>query len=161
MNPLNPGLNVAVHQIAGRLLPGGFDVSDTAAPDTLESIKAHIAETGRLCVWSGASDHTIFGDRETNWAFRAWHDWCHYRGDLPFTLDGETDAAHMQVEHLIALYGRTEQTAEMAALVLAEVIGQARQLDETGAFPADQVAFDLAKLPLWRTEARRLVLGAA
>lgn len=53
-----------------------FDVREVG-PDTDTEMFRHYQETGRICVWAGASDGTVFGDRKHNWMYRAWHDWCH------------------------------------------------------------------------------------
>jgi hypothetical protein len=134
-------LNVAVMQIASQLFPTGFDVSDNA-PDTFDKLKAHVAKTGRMLVWNGASDKTIFADEEVNFAFRAWHDWCHLAGEFPFTPEGEKDAACMQLQHIRALFGRTKEADYMCRLVWTEVVGQVEyHLHHNGAFPSDQAAF--------------------
>lgn len=143
---LDRGLNCAVQHIASRLFPTGFDVGDVA-PDTFDSLRDHVQRTGRMLVWSGASDRTIFGDPEINYAFRAWHDWCHLYGNggqgFPFTREGEAGAVALQQDHLRALYGDTAQTRKWCAILDCEVNGQAQYQAETGQFPADQVAFTI------------------
>lgn len=146
MKPLFPAFNVAVHQIAARLLPCGFDVA-AEAPSTLEQLQSRVTKTGRLLVWSGASDATIFGDAETNYAFRAWHDWCHWRYSLPFNLDGEREAAKRQIEHVAQLYGE-RQSWHFGNIVWAEVVGQAEHFAAFGGFPEDQRAFTKAYMQM-------------
>jgi hypothetical protein len=140
MKPLYAPLNVAVLHIAGKLFPCGFDVAESA-PDTLEGLRAHVAKTGRMLVYSGASDSTIFDDREVNWAFRAWHDHCHLRGNHPFTPAGEREACHEQVADIRALFGEGPIADRMVALVHAEVMGQVHYQQQHGEFPANQRAF--------------------
>ena len=48
-------------------------------------------------------ENNIFGCAETNMALRAWHDWCHWKGQFGFTLQGEIEAFEMQIEHLKTL----------------------------------------------------------
>lgn len=136
-NPLDAGFNVAVQTIARRLFPTGYDVAEEA-PATLEQLNAHIAATGRMLVWSGASERTIFDDAETNYAFRAWHDWCHWKGQLPFNEEGERAAYAMQLDHLRTVYG---ERPEWEAILHAEVVGQFDYAAEHGHFPEDQRAF--------------------
>lgn len=95
--PLDPGLNTAIVAIASLLFPNGFDVADIA-PDTYDKLKAHLDAGRRMLVWSGASDYTVFGCCEVNWAYRAWHDWCHWQGAHLFTLEGEEATANMQAD---------------------------------------------------------------
>jgi len=156
LKPFDTGLNVAVLQIASQLFPTGYDVGPEA-PDTLQKLTAHISATGRMLVWNGESDATIFGDPEVNWAFRAWHDWAHWAGQFPFDLAGETKAAELQVFHLVKLYGATDRVVGWASLILAEVIGQAFAFDRTGEFPKDQRAFTRHVAPSYRRRAQELV----
>lgn len=142
-NPVYRPLNVAVLQLADHLFPTGFDVGEDA-PGTLEGLTDHIDQTGRMLVWSGACEGTIFDDAEVNRAFRAWHDFHHYRGRLPFTLTGEKVAAWRQIDDIRALYGDTKASRTMQALVYAEVVGQAEHFARTGEFPKDQREFSLA-----------------
>ena len=138
--PLSKRLNIAVRQITGHVLPQGFDVSEDA-PNTYDDLQAHFAKTGRVLVWSGASDHTIFGDPEVNHMFRAWHDTKHILFELPFTLEGEIEACRLQCEDIKALYGEGETGKALIKLVEAEVIGQALYHDARGGFPKDQRGF--------------------
>jgi len=138
--PLNEEFNCAVLTIANRLFPTGYDVAEKA-PETLDELNAHIAKTYRMVVWNGASHNTIYGSPEVNWAFRAWHDWCHWRYQLPFTPEGERAAAYVQIAHIVRLYGNDWDAIDYAALILAEVVGQAAFYEATGQFPEDQVAF--------------------
>ena len=138
--PLDRGFNVAVNHIASRLFPRGFDVA-ADAPETFEALKAHVAETRRMKVWNGASERTIFADPETNYAFRAWHDWCHLAGGFEFTPEGEAAAVALQQEHIRTLYGETEQAKYWVRILDAEVNGQLQYAAEHGDFPADQFSF--------------------
>ena len=138
--PLDRAFNVAVIHMANRLFPTGFDVSSTA-PDTFEKLKAHVATTGRMCVWSGASDATIFDDAEVNWAFRAWHDFCHVFGNYDFTFMGELNAALMMAEQLREVYGCDERSQRFVNIIMCEVVGQTRHFMATGEFVQDQMTF--------------------
>lgn len=149
-------LTAASIRFARQVWPFGFDVADEA-PDTLAKLRAEVKARGKMTVWSGASEHTIFGSAEANYHFRAWHDWCHWRYRLPFTAEGERAAAYVQVAHIARVYGDDELAAEMAAWVLAEVIGQAEYQAEHGEFPADQVAFDEEAVSWFRPLAATLV----
>jgi len=132
--------NAAVLTICSRLWPGGYDVSN-AAPETYEELIAHLDAGHRMVVYNGGSEQTIYGDPEVNFAFRAWHDWCHWRGRHDFSHEGERAACAMQSEHLIALYGESSQTRRWRRILQAEIIGQRDHFDRHGAFPEDQRAF--------------------
>lgn len=142
--PLNRAFNVAVNHIASRVLPCGFDVS-ADAPATFESLVAHYRETGRVCVWNGASERTIFADAETNFAFRAWHDSKHILHGLPFTRAGEYAAMVYQCADVCAIYdGATAET--FCRILAAEICGQFDYNARFGGFPIDQIGFARAYL---------------
>lgn len=140
MTPFNKSFNAAVLHITNRLLPKGYDVV-TTTPDNFEHLKARFAFSGRIAVWDGASHRTIFGDREINWAFRAWHDYCHLTSDHDFSLAGEVDVALMQIDQIDQLYGHGRDARAFKMLVAEEVIGQSYHQWRTGQFVADQRQF--------------------
>ena len=140
MKPLDVGFNVAVLHIANQLCPGGYRVSDDA-PDTYAKLRAHLDHTKQMLVWSGGSEYTIYADKEVNWAFRAWHDWCHYRGAHPFTPEGERAVFEMQCSHLLLFYNDCLQTRRWIRILRAEVIGQQEYFYRFGHYPLDQRAF--------------------
>ncbi len=148
-NPLDRSLNVAINHTASRLYPTGFDVGDPA-PATLADLRAHVARTGRMLVWSGGSTDTIYDDQETNYAFRAWHDWHHWRYGYAFDLAGETLAYHGQCCDLDLLYRGHDRLAAWKRILWAEVVGQALHHDMFGCFPVNQRAFVEACLALPR-----------
>jgi hypothetical protein len=144
--PLDRGLNVAVLQIASQLFPLGYDVSPHA-PDTLKKLKTHLSQPGaRMIVYNGGADNTIFEDNEVNYAFRAWHDWCHWRGNYDFTPEGELKTCKKQVEQLKTLYGDGPTVERWADILWAEVVGQRRYYAIHGRFLDNQRAFTEAYL---------------
>lgn len=143
--PLDIHFKCAVRRIAANLFPCGYDVGEEA-PSTLAELNAHIAATGRMLVYSGGSDRTIFDCPETNYAFRAWHDWCHWKGQHEFDMQGEAAVCLMQHEHLTRLYGGHPSLPKWHAIIDAEVIGQNAYHDMYGVFPQDQKAFVLRYL---------------
>ena len=143
--PFDPSLNIAILHIASRLLPNGFDVSDEA-PDTYEKLKAHLFAGKRMVVWSGGSEATVYGHRSVNFAFRAWHDFCHWKGGHDFTLEGEIAACQMQCRHLVEFYGDSERIQVWCSLLRAEIVGQALFFHRHKRFPDDQRSFVAAYL---------------
>lgn len=159
MEPVNRAFNVAVLQCAARLHPTGFGVLDNA-PDSLDAINAYVARHKRFAVWSGASTQTIFACEETNYAFRAWHDWHHWKLQAPFSAEGEHEVFKAQWRDLVQLYGPTpfiyrpgSRNAGFYALPLmrafyallnAEIMGQLAHQERHGDFPTDQRGFVLA-----------------
>lgn len=100
------------------------------APDTFESLNRHI---GRLVVWSGNSDNTIYGDRHINYAFRAWHDAIHLKLNANFDLEGETRVAIEQC--------RLIQSDFASRIIMLEVVEQVRYFNKYGQFPINQLEF--------------------
>lgn len=133
---LDRSFNAAVLQLASRLFPTGFDVAyEGTAPETLEAVNAAVAG-GRMVVSGDNCEGTAFGDVETDLAFRAWHDWTHWKHQLPFTLEGETATAWMQIDMLrqLGLWSPLRRD-----WLLAEVVDQARYFADTGVFPEDHL----------------------
>jgi hypothetical protein len=144
-NGIDIGLNVAVMTIARRLFPSGYRVSENA-PDTLDKLTAAF-NAHDYVIYSGHSDQTIFGDEEHNWAFRAWHDWHHWRGQLAFDPVGEAEACRRQCADLVAVYGDSVKTQFWCAVLNAEINGQLQYAERHGGeFPTDQKAFVSAYL---------------
>lgn len=142
--PLSASFNMAVATIARRILPCGFDVSPDA-PGTHKTLVAHYETTGRVLVWSGASESTVFACRETNYAFRAWHDSKHILFNLPFTMDGEAAVMRLQQADIRALYDGPRADL-FCAILEAEIIGQGEYNALHGGYPVNQLAFVAAYL---------------
>ena len=142
--PLNRAFNVAVNHIASRLFPCGFEVSANAPAD-FDSLVAEYRRTGRVHVWNGASDKTIFACPETNFAFRAWHDWRHITESADFSRNGESIACAAQCRDVRAIFdGAAAET--FCAILHAEILGQADYAERRGGFPIDQCGFVRAYL---------------
>lgn len=146
--PIDPAFNRAVIAIARHLFPHGFDVSPDA-PETLEDLKAHVDQTGRMVVYKDMAMDTIFASHEARWAFRAWHDQCHLRGMYPFTVEGERKVVEEQIADIFKLSYAWKMSgvwsfaecARFASLVHDEVLGQvAYAVNHHGNFPAHQRA---------------------
>ena len=145
LTPFNTKLNAAILHIASRVYPLGFDVqgvdTDAVAPSTYEELRAHLNSGKRMVVASEGSEATIYGDPEVNYAFRAWHDWTHWRGEHDFSLTGESSTMSNQLCLLIDLYGWSTETRKWARLLYADIVGQKNYFDLHGVFPADQRQF--------------------
>jgi len=146
-NAIDIGLNAAVTSIARKVWRLGYDISDDAkyasAPDP-ETYYNEITKRQRVTIYTGGSEHTIFGEAEINYDFRAWHEWTHYILRAPFTLAGELAVARRQCEDIARLFGNSEQVERWQRLIMAEVYGQALYFKRHGQFPSNQIAFDRA-----------------
>lgn len=153
-NPLNPMFNAATMMMAKIVWPQWFDVSLDTAPDSLKRLKAEYAERGRITVFGGSSDKTIFGvhGAEVNHAFRAWHDWCHLSLNADFSMDGEARACELQARHIRTYYGDGDTGQELVAILYAEVVGQASHYYRYKEYVQDQRAFVEAYIKHGATE---------
>jgi len=137
---LSRKLNAAILTMVSNLLPMGYDVSNNA-PDTYERLVEHVNKTGRILVWSGASETTIYGDCEINYAFRAWHDFVHFTHKLGFSVLDEIEVCIIQCDQLVKHFGNSLEIQKFISYLQAEIIGQAQYEVFYGEFPIDQCAF--------------------
>lgn len=137
---LSHAFNCAVQTMARTYCPNGWDVSPDLDVGSLEALQKAVAYNGRMIVWGGASDKTIYGDTETNYAYRAWHDACHLMGGFPFTLDGEQAATRLQIRQLISAYGRTNALT-WGLLLHCEAVEQTVHFLNYEDFVDDQLRF--------------------
>lgn len=103
-------------------------------------------DTGKLAIWSGGSERTIFGSARTNYLFRAWHDWCHISSGVCNYAIGPLGCFEPSAEYKVADFQCNGLGDSLAKLVQAEVSGQARHFEATGNFVADQIAFTLSMM---------------
>ena len=145
---MNDKLNSVVMFMACKFWPNGYNAS-SIPPMSFEELKRMYANTGRITVSTDHSDKTIFGDPAFNWAFRAWHDYCHLIEDADFSLQGETTACETQCSQVVESFVSGELDPNLTCadirqiinLLRAEVIGQAFYKQIHGDFVQDQVAF--------------------
>lgn len=143
-NPLCIGYNIAVRAMTRRIFTTGYDTVSNIneAPTSLEELNEVMnGGKGRMIVWDGACDRTIFDCPETNQDFRAWHDWAHWVKQAPFTLDGEVKAIDYQCENLITVHGDTDEVAYWRTLLRTDIVGTFAHREITGDYPEDQRAW--------------------
>lgn len=118
-----------------------YDVCSDA-PSTYEGIQAHYDATGRLSIWDGASDDTIFSNPASNYAFRAWHDFCHIRAIADFTHEGERRAMLMQMRMISEIDWLSPRAKDVCFKILqCEVMAQLEHARVYGDFPNNQRQF--------------------
>lgn len=149
--PLVEGMNAMVMTMANATCPFGWIVEDSypLAPLNLMGLNRSVKLTGRITVWGGGSDDTIYACPEHNHAFRAWHDSVHWRLQLPMTLAGECGVAYAQIAQMLTTYGHDEETEKWASYLLSEVVGQALHRVITGEFPSRQRIFVECDVSNW------------
>lgn len=132
--------DAAVLAMANVYCPRGFDVSNDLDIQSIDGLREAVMRNGRMIVWGGASDKTIYGSPEVNYAYRAWHDACHLQGNFPFTLDGEQAATRLQIRQLELNFGK-ELALTWGLLLHCEAVEQTVYYLNTGGFLDDQRAF--------------------
>lgn len=111
---------------------------------------------GKLLIWRGGSDNTVFGKPHLNWYFRAWHDLVHVKYNKDFTPKGEAGTCAIQQNQLRKAFregalraqgfrpdNKThEKLIDLCCKMLhTEIIGQNEYYQEHGEFVSDQVGF--------------------
>lgn len=135
MRDIIPMLNASILELAPE-----FEARDMA-PETLAELEQSFRDTGKLIVWAGASNRTVYRDAHVNHAFRAWHDAHHIALKSAFDQNGEAETCLAQLAELKRRFPCVD--ARALRLIDAEINGQARYFATHGAFPADQVQFTL------------------
>lgn len=123
-----------------------YDVLDNA-PNTFDELMQYYNDTGRIGVWSGASDATIFNNPASNHAFRAWHDMQHILRLAPFTLEGEALAMQGQMR-MVERLGFISQNSKNICfqLLRIEIMEQAKYAAKHGEYMTNQKEFVINKL---------------
>lgn len=112
-----------------------FDVNDLQG--TLDKHREQFLRTGKIHIWTGASDKTIFASAKVNHYFRAWHDYIHVTENLGYDFIGESAVCKIQQAQLPLDWGFER------ALVDSEIVGQALYYMKYNEFIDDQRAFTL------------------
>lgn len=150
--PLNPMFNCAVQTITKLVWPQWFDIADNA-PSNFKALKLEYKVRGRITVYDGGCENTIFDDPDINVMFRAWHDWCHLKGGHDFSVLGELRAADMQMSHVVTLYGNGDTGSKFIRIIDAEVNGQAQYYARHKKYVRNQRAFVEAFISTSNTDA--------
>lgn len=141
---LDPAFNQAVLRMASLLMPNGYSEQphdDKRAEDVWSRF-----DSGQPIVPSNNSQFNIFADPQVNVAFRAWHDWTHWKLKRTFSNVHEGHVNEKQKQDLIKVFGRNPRTLYWCKIIDAENVGQLEYKAKFGQFPHDQYAFDVAYL---------------
>ena len=119
-----------------------FDVRDDG-PDTDVDMIRHYNETGRLCIWSGASDYTAYGPRSANWMYRAWHDWCHIASGVCNRMHGPLGCFEPVAEQAVTSFQLQPLPTWFAEVVKADTAGQTAYYGLHGGYVPHQGDFTM------------------
>lgn len=152
--PMYEPLNAAVLEIVNILMPQGFDTTDIRENcDTHEKIQEYWDETGKILVWSGGSDCTVFGEPHMNHAFRAWHDYIHITRGLAFNKAGERLAYNwhcVQLDLYLSHKFSRQHRENIKQLLDIEINGQVEYLERFGHFPEYPRTFAAERMQLMK-----------
>lgn len=116
-------------------------IDDFNAKDLKGTFKKHLKryeETGKIHIWTGASNNTIFGINEINYFFRAWHDLTHIENNLGYSYNEEFIVCEIQKNEL------PKNWILERDLIHAEIIGQGLyNFYNSGQFVKNQRTFTL------------------
>lgn len=113
-------------------------------PSLIKAAQVSLKVRVPLKVYDGASDQTIYTSAEANYAFRFWHDVCHFiTPGADFTVAGEALAIAVQAKGVEQAFGKDSLEYKM---FMADTLGQVTYFAIHGDFPQDQLAFCLASL---------------
>lgn len=141
LEQLQNGLADALRLAVKRSGMPEYSAADTAPDNHRDMLQAYHA-TGRIIVWAGASDATVWGDARLNHLFRAWHDYCHIGQGACY----QVDCFKPIHEYAVADYQCIGLGDRLARLVQIEVSEQAKHYERTGQFVTDQIAFTLHRM---------------
>jgi hypothetical protein len=137
--------NVMLYIVTSKLMPQGFDkTEDGSLCDTFAKVQAHYEKTGKILVWKGASDNTIFSSPQFNHIFRAWHDYHHLKHNLAFDKEGENQVMLEQYKDCLNIGLGAKMENFIFSVLDAEINGQVEYFETMGYFPEDQKAFTLS-----------------
>lgn len=135
----------AVNYITPLLLPEGYDTTtDESAVNSLDKLQALYNDEGRIVVWSGGSDNTIYDSPKTNHNFRAWHDFLHVTMGATFTEAGERNVCDKHIRQVALYLSHKFNKAQLNAVARtldAEINGQVSYYLQNGVFVTDQRNF--------------------
>lgn len=113
-----------------------YDIADVA-PSTLIETVSHYKQTGRILVWGGASESTIWTP-QGNYMFRAWHDYCHVLSHGTFDHQGESIVCKLQQSQV--------ESSFMQRVLQIEIMGQLSYFETNNQFPVNQIEFFINQL---------------
>jgi hypothetical protein len=116
------------------------DTDDFQSNDIEGTFNKHLERyqtTGKIHIWTGSSDNTIFGKKRINWMFRAWHDYIHITLGYNYTSINESIVANIQVNQL------PNEWLFEKELILCEVTGQVQYFELNNKFIDNQRYFTI------------------
>jgi hypothetical protein len=147
MKALDIEFNKMVLDITNKLVPN-YDISENA-PNTYNDMVDYFNNHGKLCIYNGSSDMTIFADSNVNIAFRAWHDFYHLTKELQFTDLGEYIVSNYQATDIMVYCIENNKLDKLNLwlnLLDIEINEQVKFFNENNYFIEDQHKFTLEQL---------------
>ena len=112
-----------------------YKAIDGLEEGTFEEFKEASERDGFMSISADHCENNIFGNKEVNIAFRAWHDSVHIELNEGFGYMEETRVAFAQCAEL------PQDWHYERMLIMCEVVGQAAYHEKTGGFVPNQREF--------------------
>lgn len=118
--------------------------TDMTPKQAFDQMKHHYKTTGKIVIWMGESDNTIFGEPKLNHIFRAWHDFIHVTYNQDFGFAGESMVGTIQIHQLPSDWLFEKE------LLTSEILGQNQYYRQHKEFVKDQrkFAYDYLQNPV-------------
>lgn len=101
------------------------------------NVKHLLDDNKAIPIYSGGSGKTIYGDKNTNYDFRAFHDMIHITYNLTFKKNDEFLVGAIQAVKLM----QSGASVNDSMLVFADVIGQVKYYFKYNKFVDNQIGF--------------------
>jgi len=138
--PLSAALDAFILSVAPPHIPSPDAPNESEA--LFDWAASHVVGVDPIPVWDGASDDSIYGSPEVNYAYRAWHDATHIKLGLDFSMESEEQVslAHVREAWDAGL------SAEDCRLLWIDSQGQNEYFKVHGDFVPNQREFALLAL---------------
>ena len=133
----------AIIQNATGLYYEGAENAPNSYNEVLNEFNQAKQNGGRVRVYSGACENTIYTAAPVNLAFRFWHDYLHYKNEFDFSRTGEELTAFIHCGQVAARFGLGSIEYQ---LIQADTFGQVEYFWDVGGFVENQLNFAAQKL---------------
>ena len=116
------------------------DFDDFDSSNIKQTLQNHIQRfktTGKIFIWTGSSENSIFGSEQMNHFFRAWHDHTHITYQCGFDFAGEAMVASIQGSMLPADFVLEKE------LIMIDIVGLNEYYKIHRVFAKDQRQFTI------------------
>lgn len=133
----------AIIQNATGLYYEGAENAPNSYDEVLKEFNQAGQNGGRIRVYSGSCENTIYTAAPVNLAFRFWHDYLHFKNKFDFSRTGEELTALIHCGQVAARFGLGSVEY---LLMQVDTFGQVAHFWDVGGFVDNQLNFAAQKL---------------